>query len=313
MKNEMNMETSAMTIRNFKELVSHLSGLTKRCRVIVVCGSDESTQYAVEKAVSMGFAEATFVGCREEVEANAQLMALRPLVHIVDAEDRDDAARKAIALIHEGKGDVMMKGLINSDNLLHAILNKETGLLPQGRVLTHIAVAEIPTYPKLLFFTDAAVIPYPTQEQRVEQVRYMSAICHSFGIAEPKMTLIHCTEKVNGRLFPFTEGYEAIKEQARQGTFGRCVVDGPFDVKVACDVHSMHVKGIESPIGGEADALIFPDIESGNLFYKTLTLFCGATASCILQGTVIPVSLPSRSDSPQSKFYSLAFAVISSL
>ncbi|MBR1882327.1 MAG: phosphate butyryltransferase, partial [Muribaculaceae bacterium] len=152
-------------IKNFQDLIQHLSQRGLRKRVAVVWASDESTQQAVARALKEGFVEAIFVGCREQLE---QLDELRPYAeHIsyVDTDDRDEAARLAVGLVRESKADILMKGLINTDNLLHAVLNKETGILPRGNVLTHVTTAEIPGYDRLLFFTDAAVIPYPTHEQ----------------------------------------------------------------------------------------------------------------------------------------------------
>jgi phosphate butyryltransferase len=204
-----------------------------------------------------------------------------------------------------------MKGLINTDNLLHVVLNKETGILPRGKVLTHITAARLPEYEKLLFFTDSAVIPHPTQEQRIQQVRYITSLCHSFGIDEPKVSLIHCTEKVNEKYFPFTLGYKEIIKMSEAGEFGPCIIDGPLDLKTSVSPESLRIKGIDSPIGGEADALVFPDIEAANVFYKSITLFLGVETAGTLQGTLAPVVLPSRSDSKLCKFYSLALAAIS--
>ena len=148
-------------------------------------------------------------------------------------------------------------------------------------------------------------------QQRMEQVRYVTELCHSFGIEEPRLSLIHCTEKPNEKFFPFTLGYADIIEEAKKGTFGKCIVDGQLDVKTSCDLEAMQTKGIESPIAGEADALIFPDIEAGNVFYKTVTLFCGAETAATLKGPLAPVVLTSRGDRIKSKFYSLALAIIS--
>ena len=190
------------------------------------------------------------------------------------------------------------------------MLNKEWGILPKGRVLTHVTVAEVPNYPRLLFFTDPAVIPYPTQEQRVEQLKYTTHICRSFGIEEPKVALINCSEKVSEKAFPFTVGYKDIIADAEKGVYGPCVVDGPLDLKTSLDRHALEKKGLHSPLNGEADVLIFPDIQAGNVFYKTITLFAGASTAGMLQGAKAPVVLASRGDSIQSKFYSLAAAAI---
>ncbi len=265
-------------IKNFDELIAFLERRGDRKRIAVVWGSDSSTQHAVTKALEHGFVEAIFVGCRAEVMANERLMAHVRHINFVDTDDKDEAARLAVELIREGKADILMKGMINTDNLLKAVINKQTGILPQGKVLTHVAAAFIPGYPKMLCFTDAAVIPYPTQQQRIAQVNYMAYVCHALGIEEPRIALCHC--------------------------------DGPMDVKCACSTENMLKKGIESPVNGQADALIFPDIEAGNSFYKTITLFCNADTAAILQGALCPVVLPSRADSSMSKYYSLALAVL---
>lgn len=298
-------------IKNFNDLIQHLSHDCERKRVAVVCASDKSTQSAVAEALKEGFVDAIFVGCKESIEATGLFNQYSEHVSYIDAENNDDAAKKAVALVREGKADILMKGLISTDSLLHAVLNKETGILPHGRVLTHITAALIPTYNKFLLFTDPAVLPYPNQEQRIEQIKYTVNLCHSIGIEEPKISLIHCSEKVGEKFFPFTVGYKEIIEKANNNLFGKCIVDGPLDVKTSCCYESMKTKGINSPINGEADALIFPDIEAGNVFYKTITLFCGAETAGALQGTIAPVVLPSRSDSFKCKFNSLALAAIS--
>lgn len=299
-----------MTIKNFDQLINHLSERNERKRVAVVWAEDKSTQGAVLRALEVGFVEAIFVGCREQVQANNDLQAYADHISYVDTDDRDEAATLAVAMVREGKADILMKGLINTDNMLHAVLNKETGILPRGQVLTHVTTAQIPGYDRLLFFTDAAVIPYPTHEQRIQQVRYLSDLAHSFGVECPKVSLIHCSEKVQEKFFPFTVGYPEIAQMAKDGEFGPCIVDGPLDIKTSCNLHSMEAKGINSPIAGEADAVVFPDIEAGNVFYKTITCFAGAETAGILQGPMVPVVVPSRADSSICKFYSLAVAAM---
>lgn len=226
------------------------------------------------------------------------------------ADNPQDASEKAVELVRQGKADALMKGFVNTDVLLRAILNKEKGILPKGSVLTHITAAKIPTYPKLLFFTDPAVLPFPTHEQRIEQIKYVANFCHAFNIEQPKISLIHCSEKPDGKHFPYTEGYLELKKMANEGAFGNCIVDGPLDLKTSCSAEALADKKINSPIGGEADAVIFPDIEAGNVFYKTITLFAGAETAAVLQGTLVPVVLASRGDTVESKFYSLALATI---
>jgi phosphate butyryltransferase len=275
-------------IRNFDEMVAYLKQEGKRKRVAVICPRDESTQRAVKMAVEAGFAE--------------------PIVF--DDNDADAAAAKAVQLVRDGGADVLMKGLINTDNLLRAILNKETGILPKGRVLTHLTAAQIPGYDKLIFCTDVAVIPHPTAEQREEQLKYIIQLMRSLGITEPRVGLINCTEKVNEKHFPFTVEYKELIQKATTGAFGPCIVDGPLDLKTCFSPEALHKKGIPSPLEGRADAIIFPDIQAGNVFYKTITCFCHAETAAMLCGPQVPVVLPSRGDSPENKFLSLALACL---
>jgi phosphate butyryltransferase len=228
----------------------------------------------------------------------------------VDDEDVDVAAAKAVALVREGKADVIMKGLLNTDNLLKAILNKETGILPKGQVLTHLTCAKLPMYDKLLFMTDVAVIPYPTKEQREQQLQYLLTLCRKMGVEEPRIALISCSEKVNPKHFPCTVEYRELVEKSQTGAFGPCIVDGPLDLKTSLSPAALHKKGLTSPLEGQSDGLIFSDIQAGNVFYKTITLFCQAETAAILKGPQVPVVLTSRGDSPQSKFYSMALACL---
>ena len=296
------------SIKNFDELTAHLASKGTKSRVAVVWAEDDVTRSAVLKALEAGIITVTFVGCRQEIEADERLAKYKSEFSIIDANDRDDAAAKAVAEVREDRANVLMKGLLNTDNLLRAVLNKETGILPKGNVLTHVTVADIPELKRLLLFTDAAVIPCPTVDQRIEQVKYVTKIAHALHIEEPKISLIHCSEKVDERHFPCTADYVIIKEKAAKGEFGNCIVDGPLDLKTSLCYESMHHKGINSPINGEADAVLFPEIESGNVFYKTITLLCHAQTAGLLQGAKVPVVLPSRGDSIESKFYSLAVA-----
>jgi phosphate butyryltransferase len=275
-------------IKTLNDMTRFLQQRGDRKRVAVVCPGDASTRYAIEKGQEMGFIE--------------------PI--LVDGGVKDECARRAVSMVRHHEADILMKGLINSDIVLRAILDKETGIMRPGRVLTHIAMAEIPKYEKLLFFTDAAVIPIPTNDQRRQQIHYVNYVCHALGIEEPRISLIHCAEKVSKKAFPYTQDYLDIIALAQSGYFGRCIIDGPLDLKTSLDSVSLREKGIHSAVDGQADALIFPDIVAGNVFYKTLTLFAYAKTAGVLQGTLKPVVMPSRSDSPESKYHSLALAAI---
>lgn len=299
------------SITSFQQLTAHLQQIRRRRRLAVVCADDASTAGAVARAVSEGFAEAIFVGNPEGVKSHACIESL-PAEHVsyVPCTSHAEAAERAVRLVREGGADVLVKGLLHTETLLHAVLNKEWGILPRGRVLTHIAAAEIPAYSKLLFFTDAAVIPYPTHEQRLQQVAYMARLVRAFGVDEPRLSLVHCAETVNEK-FPHTLGYADIKQRASQGEWGRLRIDGPLDLRTSCDPIALKIKGIDSPLEGCSDGLILPDIEAGNVLYKALPLFASARMAGTLQGTTAPVVLPSRGDDLEAKFHSLALATIS--
>jgi len=291
-------------IENFEELIAYLAGGMEPKRVAVVCPYDEGTQEAVERAMEAGFIKPIFVGDPKLIGP-----ALKDVPRL-KATDEVDAAAKAVQLVHEGMADVIMKGLLNTDDLLRAVLNKQTGILQEGRIVTHLTCAELPEYDKLLFMTDVAVIPKPTEEQRKQQLKYLLRLCRSFGIKEPGVALVNCSEKVDEKHFPHTAEYKRLIQEAEKGKYGECIVDGPLDLKTSLSGKALRKKGLHSPLRGHADALIFPDIQSGNVFYKTITLFCRATTAAVLAGPDVPVVLTSRADDADSKFYSLALACI---
>ena len=298
------------SILNFDDLTSRLAQTHGRKRVVVASPADSHTEYVVERALNENIADFVLVcveKCAPEFEALRDRFAGR--VEVVIEPTVDDVACRAVAIVREGGADVLMKGSMNTDNLLHAVLNKEHGILEPGRVLSHVTVTQIPAYGKLLVFSDAAVVPRPTLDQFDAILGYAVGVSRRIGVARPGVALINFTEKVNPK-FPHTLYYEELKQRAADGRYGDVCVGGPMDVKTALDAESGLIKGISSPVVGNADVLIFPNIESGNVFYKTLTLFAGAETAGMLCGTTVPVVVASRADSCESKFYSLAIACV---
>lgn len=302
------------SIVDFTILPDRLRSAERVVTVAVACPADSHTEEVIERSIAEHFARFTLVANAAKADIARRLASDYPEnVTLLMADDDDDAARHAVAEVKEGRADVLMKGSLNTDNLLRAVLNKENGILVKGSVLTHIAVADIPSLNHLLFFSDAAVIPYPTTEQFDAITRYIADTYRSItGDNCPRVALIHCTEKVSEK-FPLTLSYETLKEKAAQGEYGEIEIGGPMDVKTACDAESGAIKGIASPVVGNANCLIFPDIEAGNTFYKTITLFGNATVAGMLVGTTAPVVVTSRADTADSKFYSLAVACLKAI
>ena len=294
--------------QTFDQLIVRLHNQERRKHIAVACPNDGHTLNVIRRSLDEGIADFALVAEAGNSHEAEQIQAQYPdRVTLYTAEDTAEAARLAVSLVHKGEADVLMKGTLNTDVLLRAVLNKEEGLLPAGNVLSHVTVAQLPTYHKLLLFSDAAVVPRPRVSHFEAMIRYNLKVCNRLGISEPQVALIHCTEKINGK-FPHTLGYVILKERARKGQYGPVQIDGPMDAKTACDPHSAEVKGIESSVVGNADMLIFPNIESSNTFYKAISLFGQAHMAGMLTGTTAPVVLPSRADSDDSKYYSLVLA-----
>ena len=274
------------TIHNFEELRERLRQ-GEPCRVAAIEATDSHSSEAVETAVREGWAKVTNL----------------------TTGDPQRSADEAVQMVRNGEADVIMKGIINTDVLLRAVLNKEHGLLPKGNVLTHLSAIYLPMLGRIILMGDPAVIPYPTLEQREAMIRYTVKLAAAYGIEEPRIALIHCTEKVSEK-FPLTLDYVQLIEKSKRGEFGKAIVDGPTDLKCAICKESADIKGIKSPLEGRADMLMMPDIEAGNVFYKTLTAFTDAQLAVGLMGAACPISLTSRSDSMETKLNSLAMACL---
>lgn len=298
-------------ITSFAELTSHLKNVNQRKRLAVANAVDSHTLDAVLKAVDMGIVEAFLIGDVASIESPHLFEEhnLSPFIHIIDIPEVQLATLEAVRMVKAGEADILMKGLVNTDVLLRAILDKGKGILPAGNVLTFNAALQIPNYHKLVFFSDPVVIPSPNLVQRIAMIKYAIKTAYKFGISKPKVALIHATEVANPKIH-YMQDYLDIMQMWREGEFGNVIMDGPLDIFLALDKERGSIKNVPSPVLGDADILIFPNFECANCFYKGLSLFAGAEMGGLLQGTEKPVVLTSRSESVQSKFYSIAMACV---
>ncbi len=298
------------SISSFAELTAHLKSINCRKRMAVANAVDTHTLDAVLHAVEMGIIEAFLIGDVASIESPHLFEHnLSPFIHIIDIPDVQLATLEAVRMVKSGEADILMKGLVNTDVLLRAILDKEKGLLPPGNILTYNAALQIPTYHKLVFFADPVVIPSPNITQRIAMIKYAIASAYKFGISKPKVALIHATEVANPKIH-YMQDYLDIMQMWRNGEFGDVIMDGPLDIFLALDKERGSIKNVPTPVLGDADILIFPNFECANCFYKGLSLFAGAQMGGLLQGTEKPVVLTSRSESIDSKFYSIAIACL---
>jgi phosphate butyryltransferase len=303
------LEEMMEAIRTLDQLAEQLRGAEPR-RLAVAAGHDEDTIQAAARAAREGIAKVTLVGDAERIRSLCEKFSLDyGLFHVVDEKDEAAAGKKARDLVHAGEADVLMKGLIGTEKYMKLILDKEKGLLPPGNVLSHITVFELPAYQKmhgkLLFAADVAVIPAPDLPTKVKIVEYCVAAARSFGIERPKVALLAASEKVSEKM-QATLDAAVIAKMADRGQIKDALVDGPLAMDVAISPEACAIKGLKSPVEGAADVIIFPNIETGNVFYKTASILAGARLAAAVVGTSAPCVLTSRADDEESKFFSIA-------
>ncbi len=294
------------TITSFDQLSECIVAERKLKNIVVACPHDKHSLDAIEMALERGIAKFTLVGDEELIRSSSTLPN-DGKVNIINEVDTGKAIAMAVAAVKSKEADILMKGSVNTDNLVKAILDKEHGILCKGGILSHVTVMQIPGRSKLTFISDVAVIPYPNMEQKRQILRNILKCCRDFGVQVPKVALIHFTEKVNPK-FPNSTDYVQLVAEASKGDYGDCIVDGPIDARAAFDHEAAMIKGINSPLEGDADALLFPNIESGNVFYKSMTYFCHAEIAGVFFGAQCPVVVSSRGDSEISKYNSIAMA-----
>ncbi|MBN2615716.1 MAG: bifunctional enoyl-CoA hydratase/phosphate acetyltransferase [Bacteroidales bacterium] len=280
-------------------------------RLIVASANDSHSIDAVAQAVKMGIVEATLVGDTERIQEVCKKEHIDvSRFTIVHEPDELGAARKAVALINEGKGDLLMKGLVSTDKYMKAILDKENGLMTPGAILSHVTVMESPRYHKLLICGDVAIIPAPELKEKLAITRYLIATAHALGNSMPKVAVLAATEQVMPKM-PACVDAALLSKMADRGQIKGALVEGPLALDVAIDKESADIKNIKNEVAGDADCLVFPNIESGNVFYKANTKLAGGEQGAIVAGARVPAILSSRGDSVQTKLYSIALAAIS--
>ncbi len=298
-----------MKLERLADLFEFTKALEKRT-LIAVNAIDSHSLEAISEAVELEIVSAIVTGNEPEIRQQCKMAHLNPeKFRIIHAETEEDAARLAVELARKISGSLLMKGLINTDKYLKAILNKETGLLPAGGVLSHVSVIDNPNYHKLLLVSDVAIIPYPNVLQKIAMTHYLKKMAMDLGIAKPKIALITPTEQVLPSLVSCTDAVEVMKA-AENGQFEPAIVYGPMALDVAVDPESARIKSITSEVAGDADCLLFPNIDAGNVFYKTNTKLCNADQAAVVMGANVPVVLSSRGDSIRTKLNSIALAAL---
>ena len=296
-------------MNNFDGLLEKIAQCSMK-KLAVAVAQDDAVIEAVRAAKDRKIADAILVGDADKIkEVAASINTDISDFEIVDVKDNTEAALTAVKLVHDGKADMYMKGLIDTKGFLKSVLDKEVGLRT-GKPLSHVALFEIEGYEKMMFLTDVAFIPYPTLEDKVGIINNTVEVAHACGIECPKVAPVAAVEVVNPKMPATVEAAELAKMND-EGKITGCIVDGPLSMALAIDPEAARHKGATNrKIVGDADVIVFPDIHAGNLVYKTLVHTANVKNGCILTGTKAPVILTSRSDSFETKVNSIALAAI---
>lgn len=280
--------------------------------IVVAAAQDSHVLGAVSEASSMGLVKPILVGNADEIK---KIIAEHSFkledAEIIHTDNDAMSAEVSVKMVAEGKADVLMKGLLGTATLLKAVLNKEWGLRT-GNLLSHVGIIESKeSADKLYFLTDGAMVMYPDLNQKIGLINNAVKIARSFGIETPKVACIAAVEVVNPDM-PATLDAAALTVMNQRGQIKNCIVDGPLALDNAVSLEASQHKGISSPVAGQADILLVPNIESGNVLYKTSTYLGGCETAGLLAGAAAPIVLTSRADSTTSKLRSIACAAVAS-
>ena len=292
-----------MSIASFQDLRARLREGRPKCAA-VAAAHDRHTLQAVFAARRDGLIRPVLVGRGEEIRAIARELG-EPLdrEQVVDAGEEQECAARAVALVREGTGELLVKGMLQTGALLKAVVAGETGIRT-GRVMSHVAVLDVPRYHKLLFVTDGGMVVAPGLEEKRQILRNAVDFCRFLGYSRPKVAVLCAVETVNPAM-PETLDGAALKAEGERGDFGPCDVEGPISLDLATDRESARVKGYHSPVAGDADILLAPSIAAGNLLGKSLYGLAGGEMAGVVLGARVPITVNSRGATPEEKYWSM--------
>lgn len=297
-------------MKNFNEIIEKAKKKTK-LKISVAFAHDEDVLKAINNAINENICSAILVGDKEKIiDISNKIKFNLDNIEIVDEKDPSMAARRAVELVSSGQASIVMKGLIDTSVVLKAVLDKEIGLRT-GNILSHAAVFEIEKYHKLLLIADAAMNISPTVEEKKQIIENSIKLAHALDIKEPKVAIVCAKEKVDNKMQATVDAQTLVKMYS-DGLIEKCVIEGPFGLDNAISKEAASHKGVSGVVAGNADLLIMPNIEAGNVLYKSLTYFSNSENAGIILGAKAPIVLTSRADSDKTKLNSIALAVLCS-
>lgn len=290
-----------------REVLAH--GGSAPPKVAIARSAEGFVLQAGVEAYQRGVAEPILIGDRDKTRriADERGLNISPF-RFVDMADDEQAVTEAVRLFREGEAHFIMKGLVSTATLLKAVLNKETGVPHPSSILSHVSAFQSPVDGRLMLMTDPGVNIAPNLQRKADILKNALEVARKLGMTRPKVAVLAATEKVNFPAMPATLDGDLLTKMAHNGEFGDAEVLGPLSLDLAISKEAAACKQFDSPVAGCADILLTPNIEAGNVLYKSLSTLCGCTMAAVVVGSRVPVVLPSRGDSEASKFHSIALA-----
>ncbi|MGL5312488.1 MAG: phosphate butyryltransferase [Peptostreptococcaceae bacterium] len=295
-------------MKNFQEVIKFAKERGPKT-IAVACCQDKEVLMAVEMARKEKIANAILIGDIEETKKVANNIEIDLTNYqLIDIKDLSKASLKAVELVSNKTADMVMKGLVDTSIILKAVLDKEIGLRT-GNVLSHVAVFDVEGYDRLFFITDAAMNLSPDVNIKKQIIENSCTVANALDIDIPKVAVLCAKEKVNPKMQDTIDAKE-LEEMCERGEINNCIVGGPFALDNAVSIEAANHKGISHPVAGKADILLAPDIEAGNILYKSLVFFSKSKNAGVIVGAKAPVILTSRADNEESKLNSIALGVL---
>ena len=295
-------------LKNFNQIEEKVKNENPNT-IAVAVAQDTDILVALEKARSRGFTRAVLTGEKKKIVALLEKTGIdRHNYDIINVPGEKEAVEEAISLIREGSAQVLMKGLCSTSVFLKGVLNKQNGLR-SGKVISHLAVFESANYHKLFMMSDAAMNIAPNLMEKINILENAIDAAQRLGCSEPKVAVISAVEKVDVEKIPSSADAAIIAKMGDRGQIKGAIIDGPLAIDNALSKQSCEVKGLNTPVGGDSDICLVPNIETGNVFYKLLTIIGKAKVAGIILGAKSPIVLTSRADSDQSKYLSILTAL----
>lgn len=295
-----------MALKHLSEFKDFLGNQQKQ-RLVLAAAQDQNALTAVMRAAADNLIEPILVGDKEELLKIAEECSFDLTdVRIVHEAEEDLATEIAVKMVRSGQADVLMKGKVGTSTLLRAVLNKEWGLR-SGALLSHIAFFEVEAYHKIIAVTDVAMNIEPNLQDKIAIVNNSVKCLNKLGYDMPKVAILGAVEKVNESM-QATLDAALMSKMNQRGQIENCLIDGPLAFDNAISLESANHKGIKSEIAGDTDLLLMPNIEVGNVLYKSLVFFAKAKVAAVILGATAPIVLTSRSDSDEAKYDSIMLA-----